>query len=390
MPEPSEASIAQVAARAVATGQVAIDTEFMSEGRYFPLLCLVQLAAAGEDGRPLVATIDAIADEDPAPLVAVLADPNVEVVVHAGRQDLAIIERAWATRPTSVFDTQIAAALTSTTHQSSYQYLVGQLLGKSLRKSESFTRWDQRPLTDRQLAYARLDVEHLLALAAVLEERLRASGRVEWAHEECRLLEAASAEGRDPEEVFRRLSASIDLKPLEAAVARELTVWREQAAREQDRPVRSVLPDRLITQLARRRPASLEALKQERGVGEGILRRHGKQILSALRRGEQADPIELPGRPDLPRWYGPLSALVEALIRARCEEQRIAPEMIANRAEVGEVVLQAVRDRTEPSANRLLTGWRREVVGEEVLELLRGERALRVGQDGHLVVDRHD
>lgn len=384
-----EAPIEQVAQRAVATGQIAFDTEFMSEGRYFPRLCLVQFAAAEPGGEPVVATIDALADEDPGPLLAALTDPGVEVVVHAGRQDLAIVEQAWGARATNVFDTQIAAALTSTTHQSSYQYLVGQVLGRSLRKSESFTRWDQRPLTEQQLAYARQDVQHLIALAALLRERLEANGRLEWARQECRLLETASAEERDPEEVFRRLSASTDLKPVEAAVARELTIWREQTAREQNRPIRSVLPDRLVTQLARRRPASLEALKQERGVGEGILRRHGKQILAALRRGERAAPIALPGRPDLPPWFGPLSALVEALIRARCEEQRIAPEMIANRAEVGEVVLQAVRHGTEAS-NRLLTGWRRDVVGEEVLELLRGDRSLRVGPDGHLVVVRHD
>ena len=188
-----EAPIEQVAQRAVATGQIAFDTEFMSEGRYFPRLCLVQFAAAKPGGEPVVATIDALADEDPGPLLAALTDPGVEVVVHAGRQDLAIVEQAWGARATNVFDTQIAAALTSTTHQSSYQYLVGQVLGRSLRKSESFTRWDQRPLTEQQLAYARQDVQHLIALAALLRERLEANGRLEWARQECRLLETASA-----------------------------------------------------------------------------------------------------------------------------------------------------------------------------------------------------
>ena len=381
------ASIAQLAERVAATGQIALDTEFMSEGRYFPLLCLAQVAVEGADGRPLIGTIDTLGDHDPAPLVPLLTDPAVEVVVHAGRQDLFLLERAWGMRPTKVFDTQIAAALTTTSHQSSYQLLVSQLLGVSLEKGESFTHWDQRPLTAKQLKYAGQDVEHLLQAAATLHERLEATGRTEWAREECRVLETTSGDERDPNEVFLRLTATTRLTPVEAAVARELAFWRESTARDQDRPIRSVLPDRLVTQLARRRPKTLEALKKERGVGEGIARRYGNQLLAALRRGEQAPPVELARRPEQPPWFGPLSSLCEALVRARCEEQQIATEMVATRSEVGEIVLETVHGREEPR-NRLLTGWRRDVVGEEMLDLLRGERSLRVGPNGHLVVDR--
>jgi ribonuclease D len=147
------------------------------------------------------------------------------------------------------------------------------------------------------------------------------------------------------------------------------------------------MPDRLVTQLARRRPANLDALKNERGVGEGILRRYGNQMLAAIRHGEQASPVHLEQRPELPPWYGPLTSLCEALLRARCEEQQIAPEMVATRAEIGEVVLEAVQRRPEPDS-RLLTGWRRTTAGEEMLELLRGDRALSVGPNGHLVVGR--
>src|SRR5829696_8602875 len=145
--QPPDASIAQLAERAAATGRLALDTEFMSEGRYYPLLCLVQVAVDGADRTPLVGTIDALGDDDPGPLLPLLADPQIEVVVHAGRQDLALLERAWGVRSTNVFDTQIAAALTSTSHQSSYRLLVSQVLGKSLKKGESFTHWDKRPLT---------------------------------------------------------------------------------------------------------------------------------------------------------------------------------------------------------------------------------------------------
>jgi len=381
-----EASIEEVAERAAATGRIALDTEFMSEGRYFARLCLVQFAVEGTDGETLVATVDTVAGDEPGPILGVLSDPGVEVVVHAGRQDLGLLRRVWRASTTNVFDTQIAAALTSTSQQSSYQFLVGNLLGRSLRKSESFTRWDQRPLTPEQLAYARQDVEHLLPVAAALRERLDADGRLEWARDECRLLETVAAEDRDPEEVVRRLAAGTDLSPVDAAVARELVFWREQTARDQDRPVRSVVPDRQVIQLARRRPTSLDALKQERGVGEGMWRRYGNQLLATLRRGEQAAPVRLAARPDQPPWFAPLTALCEALVRARCEEQRLAKEIVATRDEIGEVVLETVQGRPEPR-NRLLTGWRRETVGAEVLELLRGERSLRVGQDGHLVVD---
>lgn len=381
------ADVSTLAERAAATGRIALDTEFMSEGRYYPLLCLVQVAVEGADGQPLMGTLDALASEDPGPLLPLLADPAVEVVVHAGRQDLFLIERAWGVRPTNLFDTQIAAALTTTTHQSSYQLLVSQLLGISLKKGESFTHWDQRPLTAEQLKYAGQDVEHLLQVAATLHERLRAAGRADWAREECRLLETSSGEDRDPHEVFLRLTATTRLTPAEAAIARELAFWRERTAREQDRPVRSVLPDRLVTQLARRSPKSVEALRKQRGVGEGIARRYGNQLLAAIRAGQQAAPVELPRRPELPPWFAPLTALCDALVRARCEEQQIAHEMLATRAEVGEVVLETVQGRAEPDT-RLLKGWRREIVGEEVLDLLRGDRALRVGDRGHLVVDR--
>jgi len=382
-----EASVEEVAQCAAATGRIALDTEFMSEGRYFARLCLVQFAAEGADGQILTATVDPLSGDEPGPMLPVLSDPGVEVVVHAGRQDLGLLQREWRSRTTNVFDTQIAAALTSTSQQSSYQFLVGNLLGRSLRKSESFTRWDQRPLTPQQLAYARQDVEHLLPIAAAVRKRLETNDRQEWARAECRLLETAVAEERDPEEQFRRLAAGTDMSSLEAAVARELVFWRDETAREQDRPVRSVIPDRLVTQLARRRPASLDALKQERGVGEGVWRRYGNQIVATLRKGEQATPVKLAPRPEQPPWFAPLTSLCEALVRARCEEQQVAKEIVATRDEIGEVVLETVQSRPEPP-NRLLSGWRREMVGEEVLELLRGERSLRVGQDGHLVVDR--
>src|SRR6185295_6694320 len=188
-----DTTVTDVADRARATGRLGIDTEFMGEGRYRPLLCLVQVAVEEEDGAVRVEVLDPIEHEfDPAPLGAVLADPAVEIVLHAGRQDVALLRRVWGTDVRNIFDTQVAAGFAGRRAQLGYEALLGELLGVRLRKSASFTRWDQRPLSDEQAEYAREDVLHLLALADALQTRLTTLGRLDWAREECRALEDAT------------------------------------------------------------------------------------------------------------------------------------------------------------------------------------------------------
>src|SRR4051795_9142175 len=199
-------------------GRLGLDTEFMPEGRYKPLLCLVQIVV-GEQ----VEVLDPIVDSfDPAPLAQVLADPAVEVVLHAGRQDVAILRREWQTTFTNVFDTQVAAGFAGFSPQAGYNGLLHAVLRIRLPKTASFTRWDARPLTDEQMRYARGDVEHLLSLADDLQARLEPRGRLEWAREECRVVANASDE-RDPEEVWRRLPRVSGLDPRERAVAQAIT-----------------------------------------------------------------------------------------------------------------------------------------------------------------------
>src|SRR3954453_20485667 len=205
-------------ARAREEGRLGIDTEFMPEGRYRPLLCLVQVVVGEE-----IAVLDPLEgpEWDPAPLAEVLADPAVEVVLHAGRQDVALLRRQWRTDVTNVFDTQVAAGFAGFSAQAGYLGLLHDVLKIRLAKSASFTRWDQRPLTPEQLRYAREDVEHLLPLADEIQRRLTARGRLEWAREECRPI-AESTDERDPEEVWGRLPRASGLDARERAVAREL------------------------------------------------------------------------------------------------------------------------------------------------------------------------
>ena len=324
---------AELARRATDAGRMAIDTEFMSERRYQAMLCLAQLAVADPNAPDGVRTeiLDPIeGDLDYGPLAVALADPAVEVVMHAGRQDVAILKRTWETDIQNVFDTQVAAGFLGYGVQEGYGSLVRKVLGIEPAGGEAFTHWDRRPLTDQQLEYARADAAHLLELGDALSDRLAEAGRLEWAREESRAVAGASDE-RDPANIFARLPKVGRLRARDRAVAMELVEWREQTAARLDRSVPSVLPDHVLVELARRRPSNRDALAQ-------------------------------------------------ALVRQASLQSGVGVELIATQAELVRAVEAARRGDEAPV--RVLGGWRRELVGAELLELLAGRRSLRVGPKG--------
>jgi ribonuclease D len=362
-----------------AAGRLALDTEFMGEGRYRTLLCLVQLAIPEHpDGGERIAIVDPLAqDLDGSPLAAVLADPDIQVVVHAGRQDIALVRRRFDTEVTSVFDTQVAAGFAGLGAQSSYDSLLAEVLGLRVAKTASFTRWNARPLSPEQLAYAREDVVHLLELAAELERRLLERGRLQWAREECEPLALASDE-REPEAIFARLPRIGSLSASGRPVARELVEWRERIAARHDRPVQSVLGDAALMEIAKRKPSSRGELERIRGVGVGAGRRV-QDLLEAVERGRARPPDPPPETQRAPAPKpddAPLVALGEALLRARARDAGLAYELLAARADL-QAIVAAARTGTEADV-RTLRGWRRELVGAELLELLDGRVSLSV------------
>jgi ribonuclease D len=384
----SSSDIAELAELAQASGRLGIDTEFMGEGRYRTLLCLVQVAVEvpGQD-EVRIEVIDPLdASVEPSPLAAVIADPAVEIVMHAGRQDVALLRRVWETDVTNVFDTQLAAGFAGMRAQLGYEALLYELLDVRLSKSASFTRWDARPLSDEQIDYARDDVRHILQATTALQGRLRARGRLEWAREECLAIAAATDE-RDPDVIFSRLPRINSLDPKLRAIARELVEWREETARTQDRPIPAVLSDAALVEVAKRRPSALAQLEQIRGINEATLRRRGRTILAAVERGRERPPIAVEGtRPAQPNALdAPVISLAEALVRTRALEEELAYELIAARADLQAIVL-AMRDGSPTPDVRTLQGWRRAVVGDELLELLDGRRSLTVGPDRHVAV----
>ncbi len=388
-PLASSEEVAAAATLAREHGRIGIDTEFMSEGRYRALLCLVQIAVdddARPEGEPRIDLIDPLEGEvDVAPIAQLLADPAIEVVLHAGRQDVAILRRAWGTEVTNIFDTQLAAGFVGASAQTGYGNLLGTMLGRRVGKTASYTRWDARPLTAEQLSYAAEDVAHLLELADEVQRRLTEAGRLSWAREECRRLESATDE-RDPYAAWERLPRVGQLDPRARAVARELAAWRERTASDEDRPVGSVLGDPALVELAKRHPSNLGALEQIRGIHPSGIRRRGNAILDAIAAGMKAEPIPR----DEPRGRSepedaPLIVLAEALLRARSLEAGLAYELIASRNELELIVAAVRRHEAEPDV-RTLEGWRSELVGADLRALLAGQKAISVGPDRRLVL----
>jgi ribonuclease D len=371
--------------RARAAGRLALDTEFMGEGRYRTLLCLIQLAAPERsDGGESIALVDPLREDvELGPLAAALADPGVRIVVHSGRQDIALLRRELGGEVTNIFDTQVAAGFAGLGAQASYDSLLADVLGLRVAKTASFTRWDARPLSAEQLAYAREDVVHLLELASELERRLDELGRLDWALEECRPLSAVSDE-RDPQAIFERLPRVGGLNASARAVARELVEWREHTAERQNRPVQSVLSDAGLVEVARRRPASGEDLAKIRGVGGSAQGRRARELLDAVARARRrgSDPPPQGPRSPAPKPEDlPLVALAEALARARAREAGLAYELLATRSDL-QAIVTSVRTGAEPPDVRTLRGWRAKLAGADLLELLEGRIALSVARTG--------
>jgi ribonuclease D len=388
----SSDEIASVVAVARAEGRFAIDTEFMSEGRYRALLCLVQIGVddpSNDNSEARAVLIDGLArgGGDVSGLAELLADPSIEVVVHAGRQDMAILRRVWQVDPTNVFDTQIAAGFAGAGAQMGYGNLLGSILGLRVGKSASFTRWDARPLTDEQLSYAAEDVAHLLELSDELQRRLAESGRLEWAREECRRIENATDE-RDPETAWERLPRIGQLDPRSRGVAKSLAAWRERTAATEDRPVGSVLADPTLVELAKRHPSEIKGLEHIRGLHPSQIKKRGAAVLEAIVEGLAAPPIPREaGRGRSEPGDAPLISLAEALLRARAMAAGLAYELLASRAELEQIVSAARRGEPEPDV-RTLSGWRRELVGDDLRDLLAGRRRLGVGADLKLVLSQ--
>src|SRR5499433_4249836 len=310
-------ALSQFCARQVGASFVAVDTEFMRERTYWPILCLVQVAGPFE-----AAAIDPLAPGiDLAPLLTLMADQNILKVFHAGRQDIEIFFNLSGTVPTPLFDTQIAAMVCGFGDAVSYETLVSKLARASLDKSSRFTDWSHRPLTERQIRYALADVVHLRTVYEKLRERLTSNGRASWIAEEAAELSDPKTYRNDPYEAWRRFRLRGRVDGRFFGVLREVAAWRESAARQRNLPRNRIMRDEAVLEIAAHSPRTIEALARTRSLGKGVAEgKLGGEILEAVQRGLAATG---PGPPavaktDAPPGIGPLVELLRVLLKQRC------------------------------------------------------------------------
>jgi ribonuclease D len=347
---------------------IAVDTEFMRETTYWPKLCLIQAATPEHE-----AIIDPQAEGlDLKPFLDILRDPKIVKVFHAARQDTEIFVKLGA-MPRPMFDTQVAAMAAGFGDQVAYDGLVRQMLRIDLDKGSRFTDWSRRPLSDAQLTYAIGDVTHLAALYPKLRDRLNKDGRLDWVTQEMEDLVDPALYDTDPEKAWKRLKPKkYNAKYLAAFKA--TAVWRERAAQDRDQPRGRILKDEAIDEIATQVPLDVEAFNRLRSVPKGFGgSRLGLELTEELKR-VMADPEAHAPKLDRPAHNQPappsVVELLKVLLKAKSDNAGVASKLIANVADLERI---AIDDNAPVEA---LTGWRRQLFGEDALKLKRGEIAL--------------
>jgi len=352
------AALAQVCEQLASADAIGLDTEFMRERTYFAQLCLVQLSA-----HDSALCVYALALPDLRALQPLMAERRVTKVLHAARQDLEVLWPATGA-VLGLFDTQVAAALIGMPAQVGYGDLVQRLLSTSLHKTQTRTDWSRRPLSPEQISYALDDVRYLLPLREQLRTRLQQLGRWPWFEQEMAELDAIGSFEADPAQAWRRFKGFHELDPERQRLAAALSAWREQRAIDADRPRNWILPDPALRDIVLRVPRTPAELTAATPLPDGIRNHSGPQLLALI------EGLQLPARlAPLPQRRRPDPATTEAvrklaqLAQQIARELGLAPEILATRREM-ERLVSGARD------GAVLSGWRREVIGERLLGAL--------------------
>ncbi len=358
---------------------VTVDTEFLRESTYWPILCLIQVASDDE-----AALIDPMADGiDLTPFFELMANTSVVKVFHSARQDLEIILKLGNLIPMPLFDSQIAAMVCGYGDSISYDHLVQKICKVQIDKSSRFTDWSRRPLTDKQKSYALADVTHLREIYKSLNKQLNDAERHLWLSDEMTILESRSTYIVEPENAWKRLKMRAR-KPIELAVTQELAAWRESEAKSRNQPRGRIIKDDAIYEIASQQPDKIEMLGRMRALPKGFDRsKFAPQVIDAVKRAKAIPREKLPTIPKPVRRPEGSSAVVEllkVLLKLVCEEHKVASKIIATVDDLDKI---AESDAADVAA---LKGWRRELFGEAALKVKAGKLGFALSPNKKVVL----
>jgi len=372
--------LAAACARLARHHVITVDTEFLRETTYYPLLCVVQMASPEE-----AVVVDALAEGiDLKPFFELMANEKVLKVFHAARQDIEIVWHQAGIVPHPIFDTQVAAMVLGYGDSIAYDQLVERITGHRPDKTHRFTDWSRRPLSKEQVHYAISDVTHLRDVFTALDADLKKRGRSDWVSEEMEVLTSPKTYDFHPESAWERLKTRVR-KPKDLAVLMEVAAWREQEAQSRDVPRSRVLKDDAVGDIATHAPTTIEKLGNLRSLPKGFDRsKWGAEIVAAVQRGLARDLSTLP-RLEKPRNNSNGAAIVEllkVLLRMTSERHAVASKVIATVDDLEQI---AADDNADVAA---LHGWRREMFGEAALSLKHGRLALAIERGRVVRVER--
>jgi ribonuclease D len=361
--------------------KLAIDTEFIGERTFRPRLCLIQVAIGDE-----IAAVDPLADIRLDPLWDVIRNPHITKIVHAGQQDARILHDWMGEPPAGIVDTQVAAALLGYGESIGLGKLVERMLQVTLDKGESLTDWSQRPLTDAQIEYALNDVRYLGAIHDRLGSDLQRLGRGGWLDEEHAVYQDPTFYTPDPERAYLRIKSVSRMRGREVAALKALAAWREHTAARLDRPRNRVASNDALVALSRRMPRTTGDMKRIRGTTPRFADEFGAEIvreLDAVRRLSDREFPSPPPRRDVPDSDVMLVDLLEVVLKSRAQDLEISPGVVATRkgllALVNAFRSNDVDGRSDTGETLpVLAGWRGELLGLELLEVLRGNVSVSV------------
>jgi ribonuclease D len=345
-----------MAQRLEACQLLGVDTEFMREKTYFAQLCLVQVATADR-----IFCVDPLAANEQEEFWQALLARNW--VVHSARQDIEVIWQTAGAMPAAIFDTQIAAGLLGYPAQMGYAGLVKDLFDVDMDKSHTRADWTRRPLKEAWLQYAAEDVEHLLPAYEVLCERLEAAGRLAWAHEDAALLLDPGLYEVGDGQAIERLKGARNFRGRRRAAAGRLADWREAEAIRRDRPRQWIVRDNVLLDIAYQLPATEGQLAAIDGIPPKLVSRVGKHLLAAVRASADDNNGYSPPRPPTEQQKALLKSM-QARVAACAEGLGLAAETIASKRELAAVIISGSRQ------SRVFTGWRQDLIGNELLALL--------------------